>query len=343
MLTLIILIVALNYYLEGDLHFSFQMTVLAIILFTLALAIVIAHLLLNWSYHGAAFWILGLLLVIMSFFPSEDFPILNHAMVLIVGCVFMIVGFLGRYYGRTSESDTRRGKLPSDDRFEEIEILSGTWSPPDWLAEGLTATYDSETSRTYLQVVRKQGRLFMKTRSKSAELPPGVRNSSWEEIPLAYWLEEYYGEPFIDASRDPASQVLFGDETDYLGTEKVSFKGVEYSCHKFKTSKVIDCHCVEIAKHKSFYLGPGSCPLCGGLFPSLRKCSECGGTGKCSSCKGKGKLDTVGYYWYEEKRGLLLRHEFYWGKRKVNVQELKSLTPALESLDVTGSKPKHLL
>jgi hypothetical protein len=330
-IVLIFLILALFYLIQGDIRISILFTVLIIYLLVLAMVMLAMYLLLKWSSIGVFFWTMGLVCVLMAIIPGEGFPWPNRVAIFLLGASIMTIGYLARYFGRSTLSASTQDAPRSDVSGEETRPHSGTYSLPGWLEEGMMAIYHSETTISHYQVVPQQGNFLMKVRfvetDELAELIPELKDSGWSEESLSKWQEEYYGELFIDTLRDPSSHSIFGEETEYLGMEKVRFRGEPYNCIKLRTSHMDDCHCVRMAKHLLFYRGLGSCSKCGGILSSLRKCSECNGTGKCPSCDGKGKLHKIGYYWYEEKRGLLLRHEFFWWKKRVNVEVLQSLTP----------------
>lgn len=210
---------------------------------------------------------------------------------------------------------------------------------PSWLKPGLEATYlDLDEGGRLIRITGRGSKINVDTKAIDdkdfKESFPDEDEPEWEEFPLAEWQTLYYGQFFIDVTRDPRTHRIYNEPAEHLGMEKASYESKSYVCFKLRVSDEIDCDCKIVKKRSILSRRSGKCLTCRGILSSLIECPACGGTGVCSFCNGKGIKSTNDTHWFEEKTGILLKYEYSVEDRLVDNEILIRLEPnVLNSID----------
>jgi hypothetical protein len=210
---------------------------------------------------------------------------------------------------------------------------------PFWLKPGLEATYlDLDEGGRLIRITGRGSRMNVNTKAIDdkdfKESFPDEEEPEWEEFSLTEWQASYYGQFFIDVTRDPKTHRIYDEPAEYIGMEKVSYESQSHVCFKLRVPDEFDCDCKTTKKRSILSRRSGKCLTCRGILSSLIKCPACGGTGICSFCHGKGVKSAKDTFWFEVKTGILLKYEYSVEDRLVDWERLIRLEPSvLSSID----------
>ena len=295
-----------------------------------------------WRWGETAIWMSAAGAILLAVFvgmiaSGSRVSLAGAAYTLGVGTALVAVGWLMRRFGARLDFKTR-----------EVGATGSPWvlATPSWLGprldlvyhrtDGLRITYlltrttegcrvrmrdeeDLEFKAKHAEALRAQRQANPRYWTESDEEELRELSIEWEEFDLA----DDYGDFLIDWSMETKELVRH----DASGRDHVSVAGARYRSTWFDSETESDCGCAEMARYKMFWIGPGRCWRCAGILSRLRRCKECGGTGKCDSCAGDGKVRWRVRTWFEVNTGLLLRRESWRNGAPKPLVELETANP----------------
>lgn len=312
----------------------------------------------QWDAHSAVLVFAGLLFTGFAFVPPPSTPLqlLRTIGMAAVGQVIVFVGYVTHW---------RPAHEWMQEEFDKVRDSEDLKPPPfrgfrpAWLQDGLRMTYREEDGEeTRHEVVDSPGRsgvrsLYLRDpesrkenedyekEAAAAEGREVEPTEEWHEYSMEEWLSWHQDNVFIDPRRAASSIGQKDGVSKFVRVEPVPWRGLPLASRLYLAEKDRVCSCTAGRRIAIFWLGPGWCSLCGGLFSRQRKCQSCGGNGRCRDCGGTKRAHFEWRSWFEQKSGLLLREETkingtvrYW-------EALEELTPdLLASTSIATQDPR---